>query len=277
MAFQAQVQQQIDQYHQSIIHWANPAFYASGKNATVLAPPTSDYPLARLSDSLLVTAAYLSFVFIGSFIMKRKKTPFDLFWPRVIYNSAQVVLCAYMCWSAIEQVVFVQKLDLICNPHSNTDLRMANVVYVFFLSKAFDYCDTIFIILRQKWVQLSFLHVYHHASVFLVYWLNLNAGYDGDIYFTVVANSFVHFVMYFYYLVSSFGYRPNIVRKNITRLQMFQFILMNIQAIYLLVQRCPYPRNVTWFYLFYVISIFSLFLNFFIQAYTKPKPRAKKD
>jgi len=32
----------------------------------------------------------------------------------------------------------------------------------------FDFMDTIFIILGKKWNQLSFLHVYHHVTIFLV-------------------------------------------------------------------------------------------------------------
>lgn len=36
-----------------------------------------------------------------------------------------------------------------------------------------------------------------YVCIFLqMYWVNLNAGYDGDIYYTIVANSFVHLVMY---------------------------------------------------------------------------------
>ena len=31
-----------------------------------------------------------------------------------------------------------------------------------------DFMDTIFIILGKKWKQLSFLHVYHHITIFLV-------------------------------------------------------------------------------------------------------------
>lgn len=34
------------------------------------------------------------------------------------------------------------------------------------------------------------------------YWLNINAGYDGDVYLTIVLNGFIHTVMYTYYFVS---------------------------------------------------------------------------
>lgn len=114
---------------------------------------------------------------------------------------------------------------------------------MFYISKIFDFADTVFIILGKKWNQLSFLHVYHHVTIFLVrpvplhinrrfaskaasrmqylpsfpppflhpclptstsqvYWLNLNAGYDGDIFLTVILNGAIHTVMYTYYFLS---------------------------------------------------------------------------
>lgn len=39
---------------------------------------------------------------------------------------------------------------------------------MFYISKIFDFADTVFIILGKKWNQLSFLHVYHHTTIFLV-------------------------------------------------------------------------------------------------------------
>ena len=32
-----------------------------------------------------------------------------------------------------------------------------------------------------------------------IYWLNVNVGFDGDIYYTIILNSFIHLMMYFYY------------------------------------------------------------------------------
>jgi hypothetical protein len=33
-----------------------------------------------------------------------------------------------------------------------------------------DFFDTFFIVVRGKWDQFSFLHCYHHLSIFLTYW-----------------------------------------------------------------------------------------------------------
>jgi hypothetical protein len=63
--------------------------------------------------------------------------------------------------------------------------------------------------------------------------------------------------------------------KNLTQLQMLQFLTMNAQAIYILAFDCPYPRRVTIFYLIYIISLFALFLQFYLARWSQPKSLKK--
>jgi elongation of very long chain fatty acids protein 4 len=116
-------------------------------------------------------------------------------------------------------------------------------------------------IARGKWDQFSFLHVYHHFTIFLVYWMVTNAGYDGDVYFTIVANSFIHMVMYSYY-----GFTTADVKLSwgwlVTKSQLAQFVLMMLQAVVILATPCPYPRTVTVIYFVYILSLFMLFYAF---------------
>lgn len=101
--------------------------------------------------------------------------------------------------------------------------------------------------------------------------------------FQVVLNSFVHTVMYLYYFLTPWinsipGYRPW-WKPLITYMQMLQFLCMNAQAAYLLLNGCAYPRNITTLYLVYIISLFLLFANFAMRNYCKrpSKKRAKQD
>jgi hypothetical protein len=55
-----------------------------------------------------------------------------------------------------------------CNNFNQEKPPIAFVLYIFYLSKILDFLDTVFIILEKRWKQLSFLHVYHHTSIFLV-------------------------------------------------------------------------------------------------------------
>lgn len=67
--------------------------------------------------------------------------------------------------------------------------------------------------------------------------------------------------MYSYYLLSTLGYKPS-WGSLLTSMQMFQFVTMNVQAIYILTQGCAYPHPLTAFYLVYIISLFLLFNSF---------------
>jgi len=55
--------------------------------------------------------------------------------------------------------------------------------------------------------------VYHHFSIFLVYWVVTSVGYDGDVYFTIIANGTIHAIMYTYYFLTLFNYRPSCVQR----------------------------------------------------------------
>ena len=57
--------------------------------------------------------------------------------------------------------------------------------------------DTVFIVLHKSDSQLSFLHVYHHATIGPVWgWLLLNNYANGSVYFGAFLNSVVHAFMY---------------------------------------------------------------------------------
>jgi hypothetical protein len=50
-------------------------------------------------------------------------------------------------------------------------------------------------------------------------------------------------------------------------MQMFQFLTMNGQAIYNLANDCPYPRKISIFYLGYILSLFGLFMSFYLKRW----------
>jgi elongation of very long chain fatty acids protein 4 len=121
---------------------------------------------------------------------------------KFIYNVSQIMLCAYMTLEAFFVAYRNGYTVLPCEPYDQQNPKMANLLWLFYASKVWDFWDTIFIVLGKKWRQLSFLHVYHHVTIFLFYWLNSHVNYDGDVYLTVVLNGFIHTVMYSYYFVS---------------------------------------------------------------------------
>eukprot|EP00656_Telonema_subtile_P000449 TRINITY_DN10205_c0_g1_i4.p1 TRINITY_DN10205_c0_g1~~TRINITY_DN10205_c0_g1_i4.p1 ORF type:complete len:178 (-),score=52.63 TRINITY_DN10205_c0_g1_i4:146-679(-) len=146
---------------------------------------------------------------------------------------------------------------------------LANLVWLFYMSKGLDFFDTVQIVLGKKWRQLSFLHVYHHSSIWLVYWVNLRVNYDGDIYLTIVLNGFIHSVMYLYYFVSL--HTSNIWWKPfVTRMQLVQFTCMLAQASYIMeTGSTESPPRMTKIYWGYIVTMMVLFMNFYMKNYKK--------
>ena len=187
------------------------------------------------------------------------------------------MLCSYMCIEAGLQAYQNGYSIVPCNPFDTKNPPIGQVLYIFYLSKILDFLDTVFIILGKKWQQLSFLHVYHHTSIFLFYWLNLHVGFDGDIYLTILLNGFIHTVMYTYYFVSM--HTQNVWWKEfLTLSQMVQFVAMNAQALWLLYSGCTsFPRNLVVGYLYYILSMLALFGMFYIKSYKRTALVAVKD
>ena len=86
--------------------------------------------------------------------------------------------------------------------------------------KYFELLDTFIFILRQKWRQVSFLHVYHHSSITMVTAAFLCFDINGDCVVTAaVLNSFVHVLMYSHYFLASFGVNTW-WKSHLTKLQL---------------------------------------------------------
>lgn len=160
--------------------WANYKQWADETEATFLdymdpsgqykLSPMTQYPAADFATVFAICVAYVTFVVFGTLIMKAgfpviKTSPLQF-----IYNPLQVVLCSYMCVEAGLQAYRNGYSATPCNTFSAEKPVMGNVLYMFFLSKILDFCDTFFIIVGKKWNQLSFLHVYHHLTIFFVRW-----------------------------------------------------------------------------------------------------------
>jgi elongation of very long chain fatty acids protein 4 len=106
--------------------------------------------------------------------------------------------------------------------------------------------------------------------------LNINVGYDGDVYLTIVLNGFIHTVMYTYYFVSM---HTNEIwwKSALTMCQMIQFVCMNAQAGYLVYTGCTaYPRNITVAYGYYILSLLVLFAHFFVLSYFGGSKKSSK-
>ena len=42
-------------------------------------------------------------------------------------------------------------------------MRMTKIAWLYYVNKYIELLDTVFFVMRKKWNQVTFLHVYHHA------------------------------------------------------------------------------------------------------------------
>jgi elongation of very long chain fatty acids protein 4 len=258
---------------------------------------TAGWWLADFSSAAYVVIVYLLFVTFGSALFSQKFMPaIDPYPLKFFYNLSQMMLCSYMTIEA-GLVAYRNSYQVWpCNAFLTENPPVLNVLYLFYLSKLWDFWDTFFMIINKKWDQLTFLHVYHHSSIFLFYWLNTRVNYDGDIYLTIVLNGAIHTVMYTYYFICMHTKVPKkwlnqetlnkfprgasvpIWWKSIlTRNQMIQFCVMITQASVLLYKECAMPAKIiTQYYMVYIFTMLFLFAQFFIKSYVKPKGGKKE-
>lgn len=89
-------------------------------------------------------------------------------------------------------------------------------------------------------------------------------------------NTFVHIVMYTYYLLAAMG--PKIQpylwwKKYLTAFQMIQFIAIMIHAFQLLFIECNYPKLFVWWIGLHAVMFLFLFKEFYQQSYQQKKFR----
>ncbi|KAG6959654.1 hypothetical protein JG688_00009994 [Phytophthora aleatoria] len=225
--------------------------------------PMADYPLADFVSVFAICVGYVLFVVFGSLGIPTMKTSPIQF----IYNPIQVIACSYMFVETAIQAYRNGYSPAPCNAFKADAPVMGNVLYFFYLSKMLDLCDTFFIVVGKKWRQLSFLHVYHHLSVLIIYYIVFRVAQDGDSYASVVLNGFVHTIMYTYYFVSAHT-RDIWWKRYLTLIQLIQFVTMNVQGYFMYSRRCPgMPPMIPLIYLVYVQSLFWLFVNFYVRSY----------
>eukprot|EP01084_Bolivina_argentea_P141695 248978_1 len=255
--------------------------------------PTRKYHFTHLEDAVFPLFFYLLLLIFGhlSFWVNKKQNNRKplisnsvLFYFKFLYNIGQIFLCGYMFLESLILVYrnnyhFMPWTKSRCDKFDFSAPVVGKLLWLFYVSKIYDFFDTLFIILSNKRNQFSILHQYHHITIYMINWLNINLNYDSDSFFYITLNAFVHTVMYLYYLISM--HVPKVIdsktkrnkygiwwKKYLTTIQMIQFLLMNVQAILLLFNGCAEnPPRLVMMYLTYIMSLFIMFLNFFIKSY----------
>mmetsp|Transcript_21281 Transcript_21281/g.53405 ORF Transcript_21281/g.53405 Transcript_21281/m.53405 type:complete len:260 (-) Transcript_21281:217-996(-) len=217
---------------------------------------------------------YLGMIAALRSVMKGR-APYSLKLAMQVYNVIQVALNVYMIWGLA--VVPQLKDGNIFGINLKYSATIEWFVYVHYLSKFLDFFDTAFIILRGKdRQQLSFLHVYHHASIGMIWGTMLFIGHgNGTASFGCLINSIIHCIMYSHYLYTSFGL-VNPFKKLITQAQLFQFATCIVHAVCVLAWETVLPRPLAWAQFVYHIQMLVLFGHFYRKSYIAAKEARKQ-
>jgi elongation of very long chain fatty acids protein 4 len=221
----------------------------------------------------LIAVGYFCMIYMLSKYMKYC-VPYQLKRPMLIYNNAQILLNIYMVYG-LSAVISYPNIYGINIPYTS---NLRYFVYIHYLSKYLDYFDTVFIILRGKEKQqLSYLHVYHHSTIGIIWGFLLYQGHgNGTAAFGCFINSVIHLIMYSHYLYTSLGYN-NPYKKYITRAQLLQFSICLVHSLIVIYIEDIVPRSYALLELVYQASMLVLFRNFYIKTYSHKLPKFEKE
>ncbi|CAG0886358.1 unnamed protein product [Darwinula stevensoni] len=217
---------------------------------------------------------------IGPRYMKNRP-PFDIRRLLVVYNFVQMIfsiwLCQYIYFSGWHQYY-----SLRCQPVDYSDdplaKRMTFASWWYYMSKFTEFFDTIFFVMRKKFEHVSTLHVVHHGVMPMSVWFGVKFTPGGHSTFFGLLNSFVHIIMYFYYMMAALGpswHKYLWWKKYLTSLQMVQFICIFVHAFQLLFIDCDYPKAFSWWIGGHAVLFFFLFTDFYKKAYTHKRNKSK--
>jgi len=220
------------------------------------------------------SAAYLAGVKLSCRAMDKRQA---MTIPRsimVAYNAIQVGINLYVAYHiTVATSGWVVGLGLKDTP------AIRHGVWLHYLCKYLDFADTLIIILRKKSEQLSFLHLWHHSTIALVWgWVvntwpmeNSSAVYAYGAWI----NSCIHVIMYFYYMCTAMNLRPSAyLKKAVTSAQLTQFASCIVHAVSaLFLDVTPVQYNCV--QVLYHIGMLKLFLPLLLA--TVKKKRAHKE
>ena len=143
------------------------------------------------------------------------------------------------------------------------------VLWWYYFSKLIDFTDTVLMVLRKKNSQITFLHVFHHASMLNIWWFCLRLIPGGQAWCAPSLNSFVHVFMYSYYLLNLFPSARKYLwwKRYLTQMQLTQFVIILIHTVNTYTSGCDFPMWSIAMLTAYMVILIILFGNFYIQSY----------
>lgn len=199
----------------------------------------------------------------------------------ICHNAFLIFLSLYMCLGCVAQA-YQNGYTLWGNEFKATETQLALYIYIFYVSKIYEFVDTYIMLLKNNLRQVSFLHIYHHSTISFIWWIIARRAPGGDAYFSAALNSWVHVCMYTYYLLSTLIGKEDPKRSNylwwgrhLTQMQMLQFFFNVLQALYC-ASFSTYPKFLSKILLVYMMSLLGLFGHFYYSKHIAAAKLQKK-
>jgi elongation of very long chain fatty acids protein 4 len=205
----------------------------------------------------------------------RDREPWNVDGFMIAYNAFQTV---FNMWAVAGFLMEIYRRGL---PFAGTwykagpeEARLGFLIYCHYQNKFLELLDTVWMVVRKKNDQVTFLHVWHHCIIMWSWLLVLWVNPGGDAYFGSLLNSLIHVVMYGYYLMSALKI-PCPWKKYVTVLQLSQFSVIFVQGWYAIYLGST-PTWLTLVQQFVMVNMLVLFTSFYMKSYTDKK-KSKKD
>lgn len=191
-----------------------------------------------------------------------------LYFLSIVHNC---FLIAFSGWTflSLSQILYNDGIVFQSNYYFKNN-KFDNIIYLFYISKYYEFFDTFLLYLNNK--KPIFLQKYHHIGAVLSW--HLMYFYKVDmVWMATLFNSFVHTIMYSYYLLCLFKINQlRFIKQYITSLQMCQFIMLYTNFYF---YRPPieslFNYYIITFFATYGLGIVGLFGKFYYHSYIQIK------
>ena len=184
----------------------------------------------------------------------------------LVFNVFQAFLNLYNVYGIL-YAMWRLNFTLVGNVEEKLDRDLGFFFFLHYVNKFFEFSDSLFMVLRKKNDQLSFLHVLHHGMMPWPWFFVLKYHPWGDAYFGALLNSTIHVFMYTYYAFALLKI-PCPWKVYLTQMQLTQFFCIFVHGnvgMYMGFR----PRWLAMFQSAIVVVFFGLFSVFYSTKYTK--------
>lgn len=127
---------------------------------------------------LLIFGLYLWFILVAGPRWMEKREPYDVTTTVRIYNIFQVIVCTtfvvqtYKLGFTVKYIFQCERFEFL---RDDARLEIIGGSWLFLCLRTFELVETVFFILRKKFNQASFLHIFHHIGSALMTWLFISS------------------------------------------------------------------------------------------------------